>query len=152
MDYKDFCKLTPFEIAGEIVKTVSNRVVMTQKIWYDYVSSLRGPGGDYTTLKKLFQGFLRGSRSPSNFINCNDFEVLFLSDPTHYVLLTNIQKELDVCSQHYINHVLLGLKAIKVLKGEVELISKHLMNVTGSRGQYCILHDIIDNIRSIVLK
>lgn len=145
MKYVEYIKLEPFDIAERIVKAILNNPPpkvnpsnFIKKIWYDYASSLRGPGlkdldGPYILgVKALLQGFLRGKGETDNsIVNHINFEVMirYLDNQTNPENLVEFRSQLKQCQSHYLNHILAGLDATSFLGEEVKFISTHIKDI-----------------------
>lgn len=179
MDYKEFIKLTPWKI-GEKIKTqrldwtdtpiISKQLISKienerDTIWYNYVSSLRGPDKlydtshfsfYYRTVKGLFQSFLRG-KCISAFDH-DYFETTIRSlkwKNTIEKLVSEIHRIKIHVNDHYLEHTKSGLSELKCLGGQVEEIATCLNNIVqlfresdGMKEEY-LIEKLTSNINDI---
>lgn len=158
MDYKDYTKLSPYDISESILHFDSDTTFNSN--WFQYISAMRGPdveGHAILIMKKLFQGFLRGN-CPRAIGNTNFRATIKRLKEDENFLYTFIQEiyELKInFDDHYLEHVYSALESIiNLLDGEVGKIASYLCNIvcilkSSSRHELSITKRLKENISSI---
>jgi len=125
MKYLEYRNMTSKQIAGKLRK---------EKLWYDYVTALRGPDFCENNLKDLFTCFLRGKmKLLSGMMGIVYFErkiysiykeIISSEKSDYFIEFPGI--EFNFGRKHWIRHIYSGLQAVESFGEEVEEIANAL--------------------------